>query len=154
MSVRTPTTTESGRSSRPIGVPILVAAFVFLAFTALYGGAALVAAPDGSFVDAVVPVDQSDLAGTPFDDYTVPGVVLIVAIGVVPLVAAYGLSVRTEWAWYGAVAVSVLLLGWLAVEYLLLGYFSVLQPLYALFALGLLALTFAPPVRAYFGIGP
>jgi uncharacterized BrkB/YihY/UPF0761 family membrane protein len=149
--METPTATrpERDRRRRSLGVYLLVASLLLLSFTALYGGAALVAAPDGSFVDAVVPVDLSHLEGTPFTDYTMPGLILVVALGVVPLVAAYGAVRRAPWAWLATLGSGVLLLGWLLVEYLLLGYFSPLQPAYAVFGLLLLTLALTPAVRTH-----
>lgn len=140
---------EQHRPRRPLGVHVLVASLLVLSLTALYGGAALVAAPDASLVDAVIPVDLTHLEGTPFADYTVPGLILFVALGLVPLVVVYGLWTRTAWAWPGAVGSGVLLLGWLVVEVWLVGYVSVLQPAYALFGLGILGLAFLPSVRAH-----
>jgi hypothetical protein len=136
---------------RPFAVTLLVGCLVVLSVTALWGGAALVAAPDGSLVAAVVDVDPSHLAGTPFVDYAVPGVLLAVAVGLPPLVASYALLRRRSWAWPASVATVALLLGWLFVELLVVGYVGLLQPVFLVFAFGLLALASAPAVREHCG---
>lgn len=136
-------------TGRPLAVTGLLAGFLFLSVTALYGGIALVLAPDGSRIDAVMPVDLTHLVGTPFADYTIPGAVLVVALGLGPLVAVYGVLTRRDWAWLAALLVGPVLLVWLAVEVVLIGYVSLLQPAYAVFGLALLVLTVTTPVRRY-----
>jgi hypothetical protein len=122
----------------------------FLAVTALFGGLNLVRDPTGASIDLVIPVDLSHLAGTPFADYLIPGVVLVVCLGLYPLVVLYGQVTRSPWAWVASGAMAVILLGWLAVEVALIGYISPLQPAYGVFGLALIALLAAPTVRAHF----
>ena len=57
---------------------------LLLAVGALAGGLALMAGPGGQIIQ--LPV--SELAGSPFTDYFVPGAVLFTVLGVGPLVAA------------------------------------------------------------------
>jgi hypothetical protein len=56
----------------------------FLAIGALGGGAALLLGPRGE----ILPLPVSALAGLPFADYSVPGAILFIVIGLGPLAAA------------------------------------------------------------------
>ena len=64
----------------PVAVDVLFALLLFLSVGALAGGGALVAAPDGSALRVPVAL----LAGTPFPDYLVPGVLLFTFVGIYP----------------------------------------------------------------------
>lgn len=119
--------------------PIVRAAIgleVLLSLGALGGGLALVLGPRGE----ILPLPVSSLAGSPFDTYFVPGLILFSVLGIGPLLAA-GL------AWTGrpvaplaAVVTGIGLLIWLLVEIAIVG-FSIdppLQPLYLALALAIL----------------
>ena len=111
----------------------------------LAGGIGLVADPTGRSLG----IPLAWLQGSPFSDYFVPGLVLFVVLGVVPLIVAYGLWGGRSWAWVGSAFVGVTLVGWLLVEIAVIGYHSdpPLQLVYGVLAgliLGLLAL---PSVR-------
>lgn len=135
--------------SRPVGVWALHAGTLFLALTALVGGFNPLRDPTGGGVDVVIPLDPSHLAGTPFPDYTVPGLLLVVFLGLYPLVVLYGQVTRTSWARPASVLEGVVLLVWLVVEVSLIGYVSPLQPAYGALGVVLIALCYVPSVRAY-----
>ena len=61
------------------------------------------------------------LAGTPFDSFLLPGIVLFSCIGVVPLTAALLTLRRSALAPLASVAVGVLLMGWIVGEMVILG---------------------------------
>lgn len=90
----------------------------FLAVGALGGGLALMIGPQGQIIS--LPV--SDLAGSPFDSYFVPGLILFTVLGLGPLLVV-GL------AWRGhrsapllTVAAAAGLLIWIAIEIAVVGY--------------------------------
>jgi len=103
---------------------------VLLSVGALAGGAALVLGPRGE----ILPLPVSALAGSPFDSYLLPGVVLFAVLGVGPLVAAYLARRRHPLAPTAALAVGLALLVWLAVEIAVIGFSMTppLQPVYLL----------------------
>jgi hypothetical protein len=101
----------SGRP-RPVLPWLLVAVLGQLSARALAGGVALVVAPSG----AIVGLPTAPLEGTPFADFLVPGVVLVVAFGLVPAAVCYAVYAARAWAWTGAVGVGVALVAWVAVE--------------------------------------
>jgi hypothetical protein len=56
------------------------------------------------------------LAGTPFSDYTIPGLVLVIVVGGGALLAAATVFIHREWAVLTSVLAGVLMAGFLVVE--------------------------------------
>ena len=101
-----------------------VALEILLGVGALAGGAALVLGPRGE----ILPLPVSALAGSPFDTYLVPGLILFAVLGLGPLVAAALAWRRHALAPLAACVVGMALLVWLAVEIAIIG-FSMTPPL-------------------------
>ena len=102
---------------------------VLLGIGAVFGGGALVLAPDGHLLS----MPTSMLAGSPFRDYLIPGLVLFTVIGVYPLVAAVMAYRRVPIAPVAAMGVGVALMGWIAIEMVMLaGWGSLAWTLYLL----------------------
>ena len=118
---------------------IAVGALTLLGIGAIGGGMTLVASPDGS----VAGLETSLLAGSPFPDYLVPGVVLGGLFGIGSLVVA-GMGVRRSWlAPFLAFAIGCAQMIWIGVELAVIRDFSFLQP--TCFAIGLvIAAAFGP----------
>ena len=128
---------------RPLPVWLLLAGLITLGGRAVLGGSLLVLDPSGG----ALGLDTAALAGSPFTDFLVPGVVLTVAIGVLPLVVAVGLFRGRPWSRPGSLLVAVLLVIWVVVEALDVGVGERLQYPNLLWALALAALALAPSVR-------
>ena len=109
-----------------------VALLALLSVGALYGGAALVARPDGSLVH----YPGSFLEHTPFGSFLVPGLLLLAVNGFFPL-AVIALTLRRHpWAARLTVVSGVLLSCWIAVQIALIRLFY--PPLHVpYFALGI-----------------
>lgn len=89
-----------------------------LSLGALSGGLVLILAPRGE----IMPLPLSALAGSPFDTYLGPGLILFSALGLGPLVAARLAWLRHSVAPVAAFIVGVALLIWIAVEIAIIGY--------------------------------
>src|ERR1700757_194733 len=107
-----------GRVRRPLpaAARFAIVLEVLLGVGAVFGGGALMLAPDGHLLS--MPV--STLQGSPFSDFLIPGAVLFTAIGVGPLVAAALTAGRSRFAPPAAIAVGVVLIGWIAIEMVML----------------------------------
>ena len=103
---------------------------VLLSIGALGGGLVLMIAPRGE----IMPLPLSALAGSPFDTYLVPGLILFGVLGLGPLVAAGLAWLRHPLAPVAAFVVGAGLLIWVAAEVAIIGYSN------------------EPPLQAIYGI--
>jgi hypothetical protein len=87
---------------------LIIEAFICLG--AIQGGIALLS---GAF-DQVLPVAW--LAGTPFSDYTIPGLLLVIVVGGSALLAAATVFIDREWAVLVSVLAGLLMAGYEVVE--------------------------------------
>ena len=85
---------------------------------ALIGGMVLIVAPRGE----IMSLPLSALAGSPFDTYLGPGLILFTVLGLGPLVAARLAWERHPLAPLAALVVGAALLVWVAVEIAIIGY--------------------------------
>jgi len=146
--------------SRPVVAWVLIVLLFFIGIGALISGAMLFAAPDGH----LMKWSTDDLAGTPFSNYLIPGIILFLFVGAFPLFVAYGLlklpswswpnminpMKKMHWAWTASWAAGVIMLIWITVETALLGYLSFLQPVIAVYGIVIIVLTVLPEVRRYY----
>ena len=126
----------------------LMGLILFQGISGLFGGIALVIDPSGELLQ----MPLSMLAGSPFNTFLIPGIILLIILGIFPMVIFYGLWKRTNWAWSGALMVSAALIIWIGVEIWMIGYHSEppLQLIYGLLGLILLGLVTLPSVHNQF----
>ncbi len=132
---------------RTFAVWVLLVLLVFQAIGAVGGGAALVVSPDGELMH--MPLSQ--LEGSPFDSFLIPGLILLVVLGIMPLVAAVGLWVRPPCAWWLAGVVGCGLLVWIVVQMTIVD-FDWLQPTYLGMGLAIVLACLPRSVRSYAGV--
>ena len=111
---------KSTRRARPLSrvAKAAVVLEILLSIGALGGGLVLMIAPRGE----IMPLPLSALAGSPFDTYLVPGLILFAVLGLGPLVAARLAWLRHPLAPTAAFVVGAGLLIWVAVEVAIIGY--------------------------------
>ena len=131
------------------------ALMVFLAIQALgatAGGIGLVQDPVNN-----IGMPLSMLEGSPFSDYLIPGLILLMVVGLLPVVVLYGLARRRQWGWWLAAATGAGLVIWIITEVVLLGYLPGtgigMQIGMGLIGVIILALTLVRPTRRFFGVG-
>jgi hypothetical protein len=116
-----------------------ISLLALLGLGALAGGAALVAQPDGS----VMHFDTTLLAGSPFSDFLVPGLILGGLFGIGSLVvAAMGLA-HARPAPFLAFAIGCAQMVWIVVELAIIRELSFLHPTFFLVGLGIAAASVA-----------
>ncbi len=93
---------------------------LLLSVGALFGGAVLVAGPDGHLLG----MPQSLLASSPFTDFLIPGLLLFVALGLLPLVATVLTMFRSRAAPFVTFAAGAAVVGWITVEMVMLAGFG------------------------------
>lgn len=144
--------TRARHRPRPASVYLLAAGLAFQGLSGLFGGIGLIVDPTGRLLQ--IPIEWLD--GSPFETYLIPGLVLLLVLGIVPLGVLYGLWTRKGWAWLGARLVAAALLVWIGVEVVVIGYQPEppLQLIYGLLGVVLLVGSLAPSVRWYCGGAP
>ena len=109
------TTEVSGQQLPPVKHEVIRIALVviaaIIATSAIAGGVGLLR---GVVFGYKVPL--SWLAGTPFSDYTIPGLVLAIVVGGGALLAAATVFIHREWAVLVSVLAGLLMAGYLVVE--------------------------------------
>ena len=137
-------------SATPIAAPIprpelhragivTIVFLVLLGLGALAGGIALVIRPDGG----VMGFDPSILAGSPFPDFLVPGLILGGWFGIGSLVAAAAGLGRARWAPFLAFAIGCGQMIWIVIQLAIIREVSFLHP--TMFAVGLVIAVAAVP---------
>ena len=121
----------------PWPIKTAIALLVFLSLGAGAGGCAILADPSGAFLK----MTPRDLAGSPFSDFLIPGLFLLVVLGFGSALAAFLLWKRPgRTSRLFALALSATLLAWIAVQVAVIGYRGLLQPLYGALGVTLLVL--------------
>ena len=133
---------KSTRHARPLSrvAKAAVVLEILLSIGALGGGLVLMVAPRGE----IMPLPLSALAGSPFDNYLVPGLILFGVLGLGPLVAARLAWLRHPLAPAAAFVVGAGLLIWVAVEVAIIGYSNEppLQAIYGILGIAIVLLAF------------
>lgn len=137
---------------RPGSVIALLVLAAVQAAGAIGGGVGLVRDPVNN-----IGMPVSLLEGTPFKDYLVPGLILLIVVGLFSLLVFGALLVRWKPAWWLSLASGGGLCIWIITEGVLLGYLGpegiALQLVFGIVGAGILVLALMRPTRRYFGIG-
>lgn len=132
---------------RPAAVWVLLVLLVAQGVSGLGGGLSLALAPDGS----IMRMPTSLLDGSPFPDFLIPGLILLLVLGALPLVAAVGLWLGRRWAWYAAFVVGCGLMIWILVELTIIPY-DILQPIFGGVGVAIFVVSLLRPVRRFCGV--
>jgi hypothetical protein len=139
---------------------VLSLVLIFLALGTVGGGILLIQDPTG----AVMQLEISWLVNTPFVNYFVPGLILLLLYGVGSLFLLYALwelpkfplltrltrFTHEHWAWDFTVLLGVFLLVWLVVQFVVLPATSPIQPVMLVVALALIVLPLLPGMRRFY----
>lgn len=134
---------------RPFAFYLLLFFLLFLAFGGLYGGIAMLLDPSGQ------TLAMGDLLPLlPVSSFVLPGLFLLVVMGVAPIFLVYAMLVWPKGngryrAWISTIALSLVLAIWLAVQGLLIGFQWPIQYVTAVNGLVILLLALTPGVRQY-----
>jgi len=133
-----------------------------LGVSAILPGINMITDPSGSRLG----FPEGALAKTPFEDYFIPGLLLTVFIGLLPLIACWALWKKPSstlmdrlnpvpsfhWAWTIALTSGLGLILWIGVQMTMVPYFF-LQPVLLTWGAVLVILCFLPVLRDYFYLG-
>ncbi|MBD3386212.1 hypothetical protein GF407_14985 [candidate division KSB1 bacterium] len=140
------------KNSRPVAVYLIMFLMLFQGFSGIGGGIGLILDPTGESMQ--IPLNW--LNGSPFQNYLIPGIVLFVVLGLLPLLILYKLWRKWPYAWYASLLIGIALIIWITVEITIIGYQTQppLQAVYGTAGLLLLILLFLPSVKNYYAEKP
>jgi hypothetical protein len=139
---------------------LLIFLLGFLSLGAFYGGLALITSPDGSMFK--MPVEM--LSGSPFTDFLIPGIILLLTFGIFPLLVIWGLMKKPEnrflnslnllydyhFAWTYSVYIGVGQVIWINVQTLILNEVDALHTIYSSLGLLIICIALLPQTRRHY----
>lgn len=145
---------------RPFAVTLLYILLIFLGVGAIVGGGMLIVDPSGD----LMKMPTSLLVRSPFSDFLIPGILLLVIFGLFPLLVFYALIKRPQWAWadtlnpfkaiYSFWALSLYVgfgqIIWIMVQTYMLNSVGIVHLIYMSLGLLIQAVTLLPSVQRYF----
>jgi len=111
-----------------------VAILILTAIVALFGGYKLITDATGH----ALQMSLEDLKGTPFTDYSLPGWVLLIAIGLGSAVTAFVTLQHQKSYPYFIITEGIILLLWISIQTDVLTQVNFLQVIFGLFGLALI----------------
>ena len=150
---------KSNQMKRPFETWILFILMVFLSVNAFYGGISFILEPDGS----LLKIDTEWLNRTTFNNFLIPGILLILFMGVLPVIALIGLFSKKKlmflstfncfpekrWGWTYALYSGIITNIWIIFQQLLTEYF-ILQPVIAAVGMLIIIASLLPRVQKYY----
>lgn len=145
---------------RPASLFLLLFLLIVQAIGAIGGGLSLVLSPSGE----IMHMSTSMLKGSPFESFLVPGIILLMVLGVFPAFIAWALMIRPGWRWPGAINVykgihwvwtfslylGIMLATWIYIEIVFIP-FDILQTIFGLVGMAIIIATLLPANMVYFG---
>ncbi|MBN2777084.1 MAG: hypothetical protein JXR36_05555 [Bacteroidales bacterium] len=139
---------------------LLIFLLGFLSLGAIYGGLALSIYPDGSFFE--MPTDL--LSNSPFKDFLIPGIILLVTFGLFPIYVIYALIKKPEsnffqkinlfydyhFSWTFSVYLGFALIIWINVQTLIFNAVDIIHTVYSSLGILLVCLAILPKTRQLF----
>lgn len=135
------------KESRILSYYLLIALILFQGLSGVAGGIGLILDPTGESLQ--IPITWLD--DSPFNDYLIPGLILLIILGFLPLIVSYELWKKTSWSWLGALIIGLSLVIWIGVEIVIVGYQPrpPLQLIYGTVGIIILVLVSLPSVKRF-----
>ncbi|MFT8319589.1 MAG: hypothetical protein ABF649_01635 [Bacillus sp. (in: firmicutes)] len=141
---------------------ILQLLHIFLGIGGFYGGISLLIQPNGDLLQ----LPLSLLSSSPFPNFTIPGIILVILFGISPIVTSValffkwnwnGISSLTvfkdkHWSWNFSLYIGFALIIWITVQAYLIKSFSTIQLIYSFLGIGILIFTLLPSVQSFYKI--
>ena len=143
---------------------ILVFAVAIEAISGIYGGLTLVIDPSG----ALLQMPISLLHGTMFTNFFIPGIILLVLIGLFPLFLIYPLLIKPSWpfidklniyrsyhwAWTFTLYNSIILISWINIQLMILNKGAAIHGIVGFWGTIILVLLLTPSVKRFYRLSP
>jgi len=135
-----------------------ISLLLFLGISAIYGGGALIISPSGKLLGGL---PLFILKNSPFSNFLVPGIILFLVLGVLPIFTVWALIKKPlvpfatyfnvfkdmHWSWSCSIYCAFALVIWIQVETYFIQGVGWLQMFYMLYAIPMLIVTLLPSIR-------
>lgn len=139
---------------------LLIVLQAFLGIGAVAGGSFLVIDPSGGMMG--MPSDMMKV--TLFPDYLIPGIILLLALGVFPLIIMMALINKWDWklgeklnafkqlhwSWTFSLYIGFMLIIWITVQAYILEVMAIIHVIYIALGLAIQVVTLLPSVSSYY----
>ncbi len=139
---------------------LLISVMALVAVSGLFGGLSLIVDPSGSSLQLPLLLLESTI----FNSYLVPGLILLIFLGILPLFVTFGLITKRKvpfakriniypkrhWAWTVSLYCGIILVLWIDIQVMLIGGGYMLQSIYALLGVLIIILTLTPEIIRFY----
>jgi len=139
---------------------ILIGLLAFLSLGAFFGGLFLIIKPDGSFFDMPVEILQN----SPFTNFLIPGIILILCFGILPIYNIYSIIKRPDnhffrkinliydyhFSWTLSVYIGIALIIWINVQTLFFNSVEIIHTFYSFYGILIVCVSLLPKTRKLF----
>jgi hypothetical protein len=139
---------------------LLIILLAFLSIGAIYGGTALISNPDGAVFNMPVHLLQK----SPFHDYLIPGIILLLIFGLFPLYVIYSLIKKPNnfwlhklnllsdhhYSWSFTIYTGFALIIWINVQTLIFNAVDLLHTIYSSLGIIIVCIALLPKTRSKF----
>ena len=139
---------------------LLIALLGFLSLGAFYGGIAMIISPDGALLG--MPVDM--IRNSPFPDFLIPGIILLLTFGAFPVFVIYGLLKKPQsrffqrlnllhdyhFAWTFSIYIGIGQIIWIDVQTLILNAVDLIHIIYSGLGILIVCVALLPAIRKYY----
>ena len=130
----------------------------FLGLGAIGGGVVLIISPTGELIG----IPLSEFKNIPFNSYLIPGIILFIVVGIIPLLLIIALLKKPEsklaeqinifkdmhWSWTYSIYIAFILIGWVHIELIFLqGVVHWLHTFYMFYAILIIIVALLPQMR-------
>ncbi|MEO8403293.1 MAG: hypothetical protein ABI480_01810 [Chitinophagaceae bacterium] len=136
---------------------ILIVLLAFLGIGAIGGGGVLIISPRGELIG----MPLSMLNHSPFNSFLLPGIILVLMLGIAPLLLIIALLKKTEsklaerfnffsdmhWSWTYSIYIAFVLIFWIQIQMAFLSAVSWLHTFYMFLAVVIIFVALLPQIR-------
>ena len=139
---------------------LLITLLVFLGLGAIGGGAVFIISPSGKLMGMPLSI----LNPSPFYNFLIPGIILFLMLGVLPILLSIALIKKPQsklaehfnfchdmhWSWTFSIYIAFTLIFWIQIEMVLLNAVSWLHTIYILLAVLIIFVALLPQARNFY----
>lgn len=147
---------------KPFTCKLLITIQILLGIGAVFGGLVLVIDPSGG----LIKMPMTFLENSPFNNFLIPGIILLTILGILPLIIVYALITKTywkvanrlnifpdkHWSWAYSLYIGFALIIWITVESFIMKQMAAVHVVYIFWGLVIQAVTMLPSVQEYYRI--